>query len=175
VSAHALCQDCIQSIPLQIRRGQMSATRKKVPNTYTFGSETFNIPRSARYGSFSLNPSLVTCSAPDAEPKQNSIVSSESYISHPQSASMVLQYCGFSNMGSMVATVRCSRLCKAWKVLRRIESDQGAPAPSDAIVRDRRRGIIRFKLRNAVGKVSLSHWSNVSRDGNWLPNGYDSL
>ena len=140
----------------------MSTTRI-VSNTYTFGSETFNIPCSARYGSFSPSPSLLTCSAPDAgraEPKQNSTVSSEVYIrSDPQNASMVLQYCGVSDMGSMVATVRCSRLCKARKVLRRKESDQGAPVPSDAMVRDRTRGITRFSLRNTVGKVSLSHWS----------------
>ena len=59
-------------------------------------------------------------------------------------------------MGSVVATVRCSRLGKVRKVPRNNESDGGAPAPSDARVRDRTRGITRFIFRNTVGDVPLS-------------------
>ena len=137
----------------------------RISETYTFGSETFNIPCSARYGSFFPSSSLLMYSALEpgrGKPNQNSTVSNESYdFLGPQVASTALQPCGACDMGSVVATVRRSRLCKVRKVLRNNESDQGTPAPSDAIVRDRTRGITRFILRNTGRKVSLSHQSNA--------------
>jgi hypothetical protein len=147
----------------------MQGRNNEIFETYTFGSETFNIPCSAKYGSLSPSSPLLTYSAPEAgcgDPKQNSTISNELYIlPDPQIASMAPQYCGACDIGSVVAIVRCSRLCKARKVLRSNASDQGAPTPSDAIVSDRTRGITRFILRNTGRKVPfLSYQPNTLAD-----------
>lgn len=132
-------------------------------NTHTFGSETFNIPCSARYGSFSLSSSRLTYSGPEpgrGEPIESSTVSKEPYtLPDPQITSTAVHKGGTWGIGSGVATLRCSRLGKVRKVLRNNESDQGAPIPSDAMVRDRTRGITRFSLRKTVGKASISRCS----------------
>ena len=127
-----------------------------VSHTYTLGSEVVNIPRFARCGSFSPSSSLLTYSTPEVgrgEAKQNSTISSESYVGpDSQIASMALHDSGVSiGMGSAVATVRRSRSGKVRKDLRSRESDQRAPAPSDAMVRDRTRGITGLIHRNTVG------------------------
>ena len=156
-------QDRNQSIPLHILRPYEYNGNREVFETYMLGSEAFNMPCSAKYGSFSPRLSLFTYSVSEpvqGEAKQNSTISNESCMrSDPQFASMVLQKCRVSGMGSTVAIVRCSTLNNVGKVLRNKASDHIAPAPSDAMVRDRTRWIIRLILRNTVGKASLDHHS----------------
>ena len=92
-----ICQDCNQSIPLRIRSRVIQYTKKcaRASATYIFGSETFNIPCSAKCGSFSLSPPLLMYSVLEVErgnPNENSTVSSDSYAPpDPQIASMTPQ------------------------------------------------------------------------------------
>lgn len=67
--------------------------------------------------------------------------------------------------------MRFSRLGRVGKVLRNKDSDQGAPIPSAAMVRDRTQGMTGFNFGNTVGKISdlLDEWRIESE----IPNVYD--
>ena len=55
--------------PSRYKFHKLKSTRKEITeyqNTHTLGSETLNIPCSARYGSFSFSSSRFTYSGPEA-------------------------------------------------------------------------------------------------------------